>query len=286
MSRRTGKRSTRGLPWWVALHLLASAIGCVSVGCVATQPDSLLDDVVRKDSTPDPLPGLYEFELGQLRFHSDLEIPVSHRLIVELHQLQATLANDLGVTPTQEPIHIYLFATAQRFQHYAGSLGNSLSSRRAFFVQTDTTLSVYAIWSDDVATDLRHEVTHAYLHSVVPRLPLWLDEGIAEYYEVPPGQGGWHPGHARHLASQSPAPLEHLEQVQDPAKMTQHDYASSWAWVHYLQQHDDPSRAALRNQLEHWRHASEAPRLSLQMKSLGTGSDSLVAHLKRHAPTR
>ena len=62
--------------------------------------------------------------------------------------------------------------------------------RRAFFVETDARLSVYAQWGDRMAEDLRHEVTHGYLHSVVPNVPLWLDEGIAKFYEVPRGQRG------------------------------------------------------------------------------------------------
>ena len=66
----------------------------------------------------------------------------------------------------------------------------SVPSRRAFFLETDTRLAVYAHWSDRVAEDLRHEVAHGYLHSVVPGLPLWLDEGLAEYFEVPRGQNG------------------------------------------------------------------------------------------------
>ena len=62
--------------------------------------------------------------------------------------------------------------------------------RRAFFVETDTQLAVYAQWGDRVAEDLRHEVAHGYLHAIVPSIPLWLDEGLAEYFEVPRGQNG------------------------------------------------------------------------------------------------
>ncbi|GIT30210.1 MAG: hypothetical protein Ct9H300mP1_22560 [Planctomycetaceae bacterium] len=32
--------------------------------------------------------------------------------------------------------------------------------------------------------DLRHEFTHGVLHSSLKRVPLWLDEGLAEYFEV------------------------------------------------------------------------------------------------------
>ncbi len=67
--------------------------------------------------------------------------------------------------------------------------------RRAFFVEGDTQLDIYAYWGDRVAEDLRHEVTHGYLHTMVPHLPLWVDEGLAEYFEVPRGQQGLNPPH-------------------------------------------------------------------------------------------
>ena len=37
----------------------------------------------------------------------------------------------------------------------------------------------------ELAVDLRHETTHAVLHGLLPMVPLWLDEGLAEYFEAP-----------------------------------------------------------------------------------------------------
>ena len=65
-----------------------------------------------------------------------------------------------------------------------------LPSRRAFFVaQTrgvgrSEDLLIYTYWGERVQQDLRHELTHALLHSVLKDVPLWLDEGLAEYYEL------------------------------------------------------------------------------------------------------
>ena len=36
----------------------------------------------------------------------------------------------------------------------------------------------------EFGNDLRHECTHALLHAVLPAVPLWLDEGLAKYFEV------------------------------------------------------------------------------------------------------
>src|SRR5947199_3220316 len=76
-----------------------------------------------------------------------------------------------------------------------------LPKRRAFFVAQPRTvggtddLLVYTFWGDRVRQDLRHELTHALLHCVLKDVPLWLDEGLAEYFEVPPGTDGVNPQH-------------------------------------------------------------------------------------------
>ncbi len=44
--------------------------------------------------------------------------------------------------------------------------------------------------SKELPVDLRHEATHALLHAVLADVPLWLDEGLAEYYETPAEQRG------------------------------------------------------------------------------------------------
>ena len=93
------------------------------------------------------------------------------------------------------PIHVYLFEDADRFHEFVREERPDFPNRRAFFVETDTRLEVYAHWGGYVGEDLRHEVTHAYLHSVLPSIPLWLDEGLAEYFEVPRGRQGLNRDH-------------------------------------------------------------------------------------------
>ena len=126
----------------------------------------------------------------------------------------------------------------------------SVPSRRAFFLETDTRLAVYAHWSDRVAEDLRHEVAHGYLHAVVPGLPLWLDEGLAEYFEVPRGTNGLNRPHVDLLSDMMQHDgwrpnLERLEQLTDAAEMDQRDYAEAWAWVYFLLHSDRANDAVV-----------------------------------------
>ena len=126
----------------------------------------------------------------QLVIHSDFRLAAHHRLFEELTAQREDLCQRLALPCSDEPIHVYLFETAEQFQGFIRLHHPEFPDRRAFFVETDTRLSVYAQWGDRMAEDLRHEVTHGYLHSVVPDIPQWLDEGIAKFYEVPRGQQG------------------------------------------------------------------------------------------------
>src|SRR5438445_5221604 len=98
-----------------------------------------------------------------------------------------------------------------------------LPKRRAFFVAQPSVgasedLLVYTYWGDRIQQDLRHELTHALLHSVLKDVPLWLDEGLAEFFEVPASTDGVNSQHLEQLRRGDPRPnlarLEQLSEVQ------------------------------------------------------------------------
>ena len=87
--------------------------------------------------------------------------------------------------------------------------------------------------------DLRHEYTHGLLHSGLKRVPLWLDEGLAEYFEVAgPKPGGLNHDYGLHLseavASGWRPDLKRLENLDDSGQMKRAEYQESWAWVHFM----------------------------------------------------
>jgi hypothetical protein len=177
--------------------------------------------------------------VGQLEFRSNFELPRDHRLVRELTAERDDICNTLGLPAGNEVITVYLFRDAETYRQYLSRYFPGVPSRRAFFLETDTRLSVYAHWSDRVAEDLRHEVAHGYLHAIVPDIPLWLDEGLAEYFEVPRGQNGLNRPHLDLLSDMTQhngwkPDLTRLERLADAAQMDQRDYAESWAWVYAL----------------------------------------------------
>ncbi len=225
----------------------------------------------------------------QLVIHSDFRLAASHRLLEELAARRIDLKNRLGIPVSDEPIHVYLFEDANRFEAFVRLYYPEFSSRRAYFLETDTRLQVYAQWGDRVAEDLRHEVTHGYLHSVVPNLPLWLDEGLAEYFEVPRGSRGLNRPHLAELVGrlqlgQWEPDLKRLEALDRPFDMTQHDYAEAWAWTHFLLEGDPDYGRLLHEYLVALRRHGLADPLSERLgRRLADPEAALVEHIERTA---
>jgi len=200
------------------------------------------------------LPSHSSVVLDQLVIFSDSPLPQHHRLLEDLKLQRSQLSTKLALKISDEPIHVYLFPTAEKLESYMRVHYPALPKRRAFFVESDTRLSVYAYWGDRVAEDLRHEVAHGYLHAVVPHLPLWLDEGLAEFFEVPRGQDGMNRPHVEQLMGQlsrgwQPS-LKRLEALEDTDDLAQEEYAESWAWVYFLLESSPERREVLRSYLQ------------------------------------
>ncbi len=218
----------------VGLALLLVATGCRSVTTGLPVQHSIVRD--------------------QLVIYSDFPIAAHHRLLDELAARRADLSSELKLPLSDEPIHVYLFRSKDDYRRFIEEHYPEFPDRRAFFVETDTRLAVYAHWGDRVAEDLRHEVAHGYLHATVPRLPLWLDEGLAEYYEVARSQHGRNAAHVEHLATKIKQDrwqpdLARLEALDSAAEMDQLHYAEAWAWVHFLLTTDEAHRKVLHHYL-------------------------------------
>lgn len=220
--------------------------------------------------------------LDQLVIFSETELPRNHRLLEELRLLRSAVSIKLGLPTTDEPIHVYLFSNADKFEAFFREHHPTLPRRRAFFVETDTRLSVYAYWGDRVAEDLRHEVVHGYLHAVVPNLPLWLDEGIAEYFEVPRAMSGFNQPHVKQLIAMGVdwrPDITRLEQLASAGDMTQVDYAESWAWVHFMLESSPQHRDVLRNYLQTLLQSAPPMPLSLTLRQIDPACNQ---HLAEH----
>jgi hypothetical protein len=228
--------------------------------------------------------------VGQLVLHADFVLPPEHRMLTELVGERDLICERLALAPSQEPIHVYLFADEAAYRQHVSRRFPGFPERRAIFVETDVELSVYAHWGEAIAEDLRHEVAHGYVHASVPNIPLWLDEGLAEYFEVGRGRRGVNRMHVDYLNGQLAVGgwrpnLPRLEQLTVAAEMTQLDYAEAWLWVHFLLESPEVSAELLTKYLADLRTLDEAAPLSERLAaSLPQPQPTLVKHLKSVAP--
>lgn len=159
-------------------------------------------------------------------------------ILIELPELQRELTRTLGIPPARKPIGIYLFTTASQHQAYIEQHFPHVPYRRALFIKEGDQAGVYAYRHPELDIDLRHECTHALLHGVLPVVPLWLDEGLAEYFEVPAAQRAFDHPHYDALRWNMRLGLvrsiDSLEKRTDLAEMGAYDYRYSWAWVHFM----------------------------------------------------
>jgi hypothetical protein len=235
----------------------------------------------------DGLPGRSEVTAGQLVIHADFPIAGQHRLVRELDGLRTDVSQELGLPVSDEPVNLYLFETTDRYDAFVARRFPSFPARRAFFVETDTSLSVFAAWQDRIAEDLRHETTHGYVHAVVPAIPLWLDEGAAEYFETPRSDQGLHRGHVAHLAGRLlegtwRPDLGRLEALAAAGEMSQDHYAESWCWVHWLLRTTPARKKILQDYLADVRRDPATPPLSMRLRHELSGSDDSAAAVRDH----
>jgi hypothetical protein len=124
----------------------------------------------------------------------------------------------------------------------------------------------------------------------VPNLPLWLDEGLAEYFEVGRGRRGVNRAHVDYLLAQLAVgswrpDLPRLERLAVAGDMTQLDYAESWLWVHYLLESPEAPPALLSEHLNALRKDSPPATLGEKLSSgVITRDASLLAHLTSLSP--
>ena len=262
--------STIRRTWVTSLLWLA----CVCGGCHTNSVPKLRQ-----------LPKHCEIDLDQLTIKSDIDIDRDDPLLQELVHLRKEVRSTLHLPKATRPVTVYLFRDESRYMQYMRDRHPTLPARRAFFIGTPKELMVYAYWGDKTLEDLRHEYTHGVLHASLKTVPLWLDEGLAEYFEVPPEQAvglnrdhaeslsvaiqnGWHPD------------LKRLEQIDEVNQMQRADYQEAWAWVHYMLQGTPDGPLVLTSYLLSLNEVSHAPSFATCVaKELPESADRMTVHV-------
>ena len=276
---RGGWRAARSLAgrWGPPAYLLLSVgfLGCATLG--GGQGQALV-------------PSRYVTRTGPFAVYSHAPVGPESSAVRALWSLEGDVAGTLGLRADagEPPVDIYVLKDREAFTHFLTFYYPELPPRRAFFLAQGPKRVVYTFNNDRLDEDLRHEAAHALLHATVGDLPLWLDEGLAEYFEGPTDRRGVNPEHLARLPDDLKAgwrpDLARLEALKTVRDMSPRDYRESWAWVHYLLNDPGPGRAALLGYLADLRSsaAGKPETLSARLDRLDRGAGPhMLAHVER-----
>lgn len=267
--------------------IVLSLISCQAfqTGSVANSESDTVPAYDPAISTP-KRPAKYWLRVSQYAICADFELNPTDPLFRELEDLPGQIQTELKLPPGNSVIQVFLFDTQEHYEAYMTVRYPKLPLRRAYFIaepraSVGDDLLVYTWMGDHIRTDLRHELTHAVLHSVLKNVPLWLDEGLAGYFELPPQQLGWNTAHAETIRKSVFQPdLARLEKMNKVSQMEKPEYRESWAWVHLMLRGPDKAKAPLLAYLSELQtNANPGPLLPRLRDALGEPDAVLVDHL-------
>jgi len=267
--------------------MLVSLLGCHSVNLFQrTQPTSKTDT---ETDSPPTTPRKYSLRIAPCIFYSDVELDRDEPLFQDLKTLPEQVYRELQLAPSDAVVQVYLFEDKKRYDRYI-KVKHNLPDRRAFFVKQERIYSgqqdllIYTSRGPRLQQDLRHELTHALLNSVLKKVPLWLDEGLAEYFELPRTNKGLNPAHVhllrRGLSQGMKFDLARLESLTEVNQMHPDEYREAWAWVHLMLRGKPTARRVLLDYLRQLRDANEAPPLRPRLATVFKNpEEALAQHL-------
>lgn len=216
---------------------------------------------------------------------SDVKLTNEHPLLADLVQLRKDVEATLDLPASDRDVVLYVFKDEEAYKNYFAIHFPGLAFRRAYFIGTPGQLGVYTYWGEKIQEDLRHEYTHGVLHAAFGHVQLWVDEGIAEYFEVAsPSPDRIHrdsvSGLSAAMANGWTPDLPRLEKLERVPEMHQIDYQESWAWVHMLLHHSAESRQVLIDYLKSAQTPEEQPTLHARIATLfPDGNTQLTQHV-------
>jgi hypothetical protein len=252
--------------------ILATVLCLACAGCQGLNlfsPTQKTNDPLVKDPRSQSAltkPGRHTLRIAPYVFQADYDLKQDQELFRELAGLRDQVYRELALPSSDRPVFVYLFEDRERYERYMQARYPELPRRRAFFIAQPRAIGgedllVFTFRGDRIQQDLRHELTHALLHSVLKGVPLWLDEGLAEFFELPSRNNGVNDSHLNQIRRSVVEPfkpdlarLEKLVQVKD---MTPAEYREAWAWTHYFLRGSNQAKTALLGYLQQLRANAE-----------------------------
>ncbi|MBX3751286.1 MAG: DUF1570 domain-containing protein [Opitutaceae bacterium] len=189
-------------------------------------------------------------EAGNFEVFSSASEERTHQILQDLVDFRSTLLRFMKLPPGFEPrCTVVVFGDAREFEAYK-PLFNGKPKDVAGFFTGGTDMVMIALSPGRDEESVRRLVYHEYMHQLLfsrgISLPLWLNEGLAEYFSTFAVKknrvllGRAIEGHVAFLNWAKPMPLPELFAVQEGSADYNEGirqgifYAESWALVHYL----------------------------------------------------
>ncbi|MDO5310157.1 MAG: hypothetical protein Q4G03_11805 [Planctomycetia bacterium] len=211
-------------------------------------------DVAKIDLTPEYSNYLpYCVVLGRVVCESNFPLDQLQGMAAEITQLQIDLTTYLQTPPADEKIELCLFKDKKSYAQFINDVFPSAPcDRPALYIKEAGKPGVIMAPQDqNLMINVRHEMTHAFLNSSLKNVPIWIDEGLAKYFETPPGERGFRNPYlktaedaARGFFS-SPPSLARLEKLSNISQMKTREYRESWSWVHFMMHYSPETHRVL-----------------------------------------
>ncbi len=245
---------------------------------------------------PGPKERWIEVQSANFVFFSNAGVGTTKRVAVDLEELRAVLA-ELGNFKPNSPVptFIFVFRNDRSFDPYKHRYEGGPATISGFFLGRDNA-NYIAINAD--SPDASGTVFHEYVHHVTANnmwwLPVWLSEGLAEFYQTFEVVSGIAyiglpiRNHLIRIGGRTLVPYSTLLSVDhDSPYYNERDrkgdfYAQSWALTHYLLLGSEERREQLNRYLELM--GDGAPELEAFSTAFGadykTLEQEVVAHLR------
>lgn len=173
---------------------------------------------------------------------SDLPVEAHRAEAERLELLWDTFAAFFGADVPEAAIPVVVMADASDVDFFAPGY-------RGFVRRSDPVVLVVGAPAEEGHTNVNaHELTHLVSAYLLPRQPRWVAEGLGAYFEDATFRdartvkmGRWNASRAEEAFVVGVADLDELEAWGglsfDDRELNL--YASAWAWVHYLANHDE-----------------------------------------------
>jgi hypothetical protein len=121
-----------------------------------------------------------EFKSQHFALRSDADVDDARASLAECETSYEALRSILfsGDRAGTKPVEVFLFAHGNDLRQFipAGTV--------AVFIPQSSTMLLETTFNDEARRVFLHEMTHVLVQRSFPRVPLWLNEGLAEYFET------------------------------------------------------------------------------------------------------